>query len=761
MICRVLAHPSIDGWRLCLESNPAPGTPFAERSIRVLPESPQPTARVLPLPPAAESARWAGKPHAALCDATDYEVIDAVYRRILENNPKSGDVALFGDYLTAVLLGPNLDILETSLTPIDLRLVFDDPGLQRLPWEMMYGPQAISSRPNTPLSARSNHRFAINREVPLASTDPQRTEPRADSPLRVLFVAESRIDSVLRPGAEFLGLLRHLRIPQNPQLRGDFVNAQIKLRFLPEADIDRLKQECREFRPSVLHFICHGRSNPGGGPSLIVLRKRADAAGEGGSHAESHPVTADELADLLSEDDPLTRERGWLPPVVVLNACYTATVAERPAGIEDVHLPFAARLVQRGVAVAVGMAGEVADPACQMFTLRFYQALLTGTSVIEAASQARRTVLTAWPAYQESIEWSRPVLFIASGLEGCVQFEPGPAFDLSTAAERFRKDGTTPRMMCDRYDMMVAYDRLVSLTAKPGVDKLLVAFAVEDSDKGLGKTRLLEEFAVRSVIDGFVPCLLRAEGEMPRSLLDFALALADASNQTRKNFDIPPRAETESRLLAFESLLNPPPADQRERTMQRLRRLLKDGEIGPVDSNLVLKAIQDDCARLVTDVEAATRLSHRALILIDEFHRWDAAYPEVLGSITFTGLGDSPNPIPVVLNYLVNSPDGQNIWQKVKSLPPERRPSLRRFESEVEIDMVYRQLLLSQWRRAPKPTPQAGIKIVAFFKELHARTRGVPMAFLDPRVEAFVDGMLFSDYLVDADYETALRDFGV
>jgi hypothetical protein len=32
-------------------------------------------------------------------------------------------------------------------------------------------------------------------------------DPQCESPLKVLFVAESKVDPILRPGAEFLGLL--------------------------------------------------------------------------------------------------------------------------------------------------------------------------------------------------------------------------------------------------------------------------------------------------------------------------------------------------------------------------------------------------------------------------------------------------------------------------------------------------------------------------------------------------------------------------
>src|SRR5207253_2602102 len=125
--------------------------------------------------------------------------------------------------------------------PIDLRLNFDDPDLERLPWEMMYGPpDTAGAGPNTPLSARANRRFAINREVPLAPGE-ARASPNFETPLRVLFVAGTKIDPVLRPGAEFIGLLQRLRIPIDPTFQGDFVGANISLRFLPDGDVEQLK----------------------------------------------------------------------------------------------------------------------------------------------------------------------------------------------------------------------------------------------------------------------------------------------------------------------------------------------------------------------------------------------------------------------------------------------------------------------------------------------------------------------------------------
>ena len=177
MICRIFSFKSHDGWLLRIESDPAPGPVFLERTIKAIAPAGAGQKPPLPLPPASESGSWAGKPHADLCDAVDHQTVDAVYRRILEKS-QSGEVALFGEYLTAVLLGPNLALLEALPPPVDLRLVFDDQSLQRLPWEMMYGPQENpAAGPSAPLSARPDERISINREVPLA-----RERRRARSP---------------------------------------------------------------------------------------------------------------------------------------------------------------------------------------------------------------------------------------------------------------------------------------------------------------------------------------------------------------------------------------------------------------------------------------------------------------------------------------------------------------------------------------------------------------------------------------------------
>ena len=103
--------------------------------------------------------------------------------------------------------------------------------------------------------------------------------------------------------------------------------------------------------------------------------------------------TAARLLELLGV-------RGSLPPVVVVNACHTADPDYDPAvrlEQSSSDLAFAAQLVQGGVPMALGMSGEVAARACQIFTLRFYMALLAGGSVALATAHGRRAALLGSP----------------------------------------------------------------------------------------------------------------------------------------------------------------------------------------------------------------------------------------------------------------------------------------------------------------------------------------------------------------------------
>ena len=73
-------------------------------------------------------------------------------------------------------------------------------------------------------------------------------------PLKVLFVIGRKLDNALRPGAEYLGLLRQMKI----RFKNSDRNRHLNIKVLTEATLDELKESVEEFQPSVVHFISHG-----------------------------------------------------------------------------------------------------------------------------------------------------------------------------------------------------------------------------------------------------------------------------------------------------------------------------------------------------------------------------------------------------------------------------------------------------------------------------------------------------------------------
>lgn len=754
MLCRIEGERTDSTLALTIASDGAPAPPFVARTIALATTG----AGAFPLPPASEQPRWAGTPHEPWC-AGNVAAISASYQRLLDNDPQPGEVALFGRYLAEALLGPNLDLIESHADVIDLRLRLNESSLERLPWELMHGSQG-------PLAARAKLRISIAREVRREGVDPAAPPVAIDLPLplRVLFVVGATIDPVLRPGAELLGLLRHLQIPIDPTF-SQFKNANVHIRYLGDADVDALKHQLATFSPSVVHFICHGERQPGTVETRIVLKQLV--SGAGGPVKQKLTLSSGELFDAFED-------AGVVPPIVVLNACYAGGAAGGPTGSGDGHLPFAADLVQRGVAIAVGMAGEVEDRACQLFARRFYQALVANEAITVATTQARRTVLAAWPDYQQSLEWARPTLFVAQGIDPTVATTKPATLDVIERAGRFRQVGTSPSMLCDRYEVLAAAQELFELADNPGNDQLLVAMRVDADARGLGKTRLLEEIAVRAIFDRFLPVIIRGNVEPPQTLLEFALVLSDAMDETRGNLKLDKVLRTRARLVAFDvfrNAANPatdPDAmsdaqfkDQRYTLRDRLRALPPPG--GNVPAARICDAIAEDCAQLAGDAAARTGTAYRVLILIDELHRYAGAIDPILDNIRFAGFGTEEAPIPVVVNYVDATPEGESIRKKLQYLPIQRRPDLKRFESEDERQLAYRQLILSAFNVAPNPRRDKSVKTLVdkFFADIHVKTGGRPVEFTGLEVQSFIETVKsYSNALVDADYEDVLKQFG-
>ena len=307
--------------------------------------------RQFPLPP---------DPHDEVVPAKD---LHTLYAKVLEREGNDS-VRLFGSHLFAALLGNDWQtIRDKSPAAFELALTWsaDDAALNSLPWEMMFAPDDQGGKFLAALTAPS---VSITRRV--AGTTAQASAILA--PPRVLVVVGTKLsEDVIKPGAEYLGLLREV------QNAGLF----LKTHLLLEATPKKLASVVQWFRPTVVHFICHGVTDAGHG-KLVLLSD--DKPGD------PFLAGAQQLHALLKLH---TAEAGdtW-PQIIVMNACSTATADELRAG-----RPLATELIKLGIPIVVGMSGRVDDQACRLFAKGFYSAMLKGGKIGYAAAEGRRAAI--------------------------------------------------------------------------------------------------------------------------------------------------------------------------------------------------------------------------------------------------------------------------------------------------------------------------------------------------------------------------------
>lgn len=721
-----------------------------------------------PLPPRSEETLWAGKLHAELIDAADLSVLRKLYEETIGGESEGNSIEKFGRYLSAVLLGglwPQVDA-AAGTDPVELDLYFegDDTELHRLPWEIMYGT-------GRPLCADTQRTVAITRFI-----IPQQAGVVARAPalpLKVLFVIGMPLDDNLRPGAEYLGLLRRMNVPLRG-LKGQVESVDLNLRLLLDATIETLKDAVASFRPDVVHFICHGQVVAG--KSSIHLTKLV------GKKKEPDPCDAAHLLDYVRCDD------GALPQIVVLNACRTAdpvtqVVARNSSVGEGAYLSFAAQLVAGGVPVAIGMAGEIADGACRIFTRSFYQALISGESISLAAAQGRRAALLHYSSkisdYLTSIEWARPTLFLAEGVPSSLSVDTEGENEmraLTHAATRYRRTQTSPAILCDRFECWKDYQEFCD-SVRRGATCQVLSFGVDESlcpdGAQFGMTRLLEEMAARAVLDGFVPCFIQGKErgqDPPANMLLFALRLADAIDEARENFKLPKR-RSRAVIEAFALVpgAGPIPADpvDFEKAKGRVIQVLSKYESldqCPTEVKYTTEVIRNIMIEDLRYLRCAVRRKWRGmrvaergpertarpggptrlktrkpalLVMIDDLHLYPPAVSAALlkDFVTQDGLGNRKMKIPMIFTYKYREGNVTEMAHPVKRYLRQNPASfmdsaLKPFQGPHEDMLAYGQYFLSaepplavNWR-ADK---QVLVKLV--FKQMRRAIKGYPSGF--------------------------------
>jgi len=692
-----LRTPGDNGWDVAIVGDD-PAQPCARFRLRRTPNG-----FPLPASPSDGNADWANEPHEELCTDESGKKIQRCYKDIMAAEAVSANVKKFGRYLLSVLSGGRgLAVLPAAATrlgpgqPFAVELAFElgDAELHRIPWELAYGPTGPLAERDVPV--------AFFRTVPGGS----KTNSALELPLRVLFVVGNPQDQRIRPGSECLGLLQRLRMPALAAAgaagAAQSQGAGLQVRVLVEATRTALATEVDDFRPQVVHFICHGLWTATG--SQIKLRQ-AKASGVPGE-MEDDPLDAASLLPLLKG-----RQGATDPPlVVVLNACNTGTPDEPREG----YMAFAAELVAsaNGPLAAIGMAGEVADAACREFTQAAYLAMVAGEPIATATARARRAAMLQYGNFLSDVEWARPVLYMSQGAQ--------PRFEVNTsrqalviAASKYRKTDQR-EVLCDRLDTMSVYQSFQrEALARNGP----VALAFADSGEAgvgqrpkLGKTRLLQEIACRAVFDGFVPCMIEyvadKPDDRPANLLKFALELARVMDDIRDFFDRGKRVESEAFRVAFQLYKLSTDFDSARTSDYRIRQneveiLVQNanaGLIGPknADLTLVREAMEVDLGRLLDDVRTAVPEVRAVLVMIDNLHFLNDLSEKLIEAVNFNGLGSKTAFAPLVLSYLTRGAAGEKIEKAIKGKSALIKSKLLdKFQQPVESRLAYTQYLLS------------------------------------------------------------------
>jgi CHAT domain-containing protein len=264
-----------------------------------------------------------------------------------------------------------------SRTGLRLRLWFDAPELQALPWELLH--DAVHGE-----FLGLSERVLVTRYLPVPLGEPPLT---VAPPLRVLVATASP------HGHPALDVEAEADAVQEA-LAPLATTGQAQVKVLHHAQVTTLRSTLREYNPHVLHFSGHGAVGPDGGALLLE-----DEAGD------ARLVGADDLSMLL---------RARNVRLAVLNACLTARGEPVEAAAfyaqRRALLGVGPALVRAGLGAVVAMQFSLSDASARLFARDFYYTVAFLEPVDLAVSRAREAL--ALGAGTDSRDWATPVLFL-------------------------------------------------------------------------------------------------------------------------------------------------------------------------------------------------------------------------------------------------------------------------------------------------------------------------------------------------------------
>lgn len=234
-----------------------------------------------------------------------------------------------------------------------------------LPWELLYSKER---REFLGLSRKSSIVRSLDVPRPLA----KHTKPR---PLNILVAISSpRGFPSIDYEAECHAITEAIKGTSSP-----------KIEVIKGANLTNLRNTLLKGTFSILHIICHSQLSPAKNRTELLLEENRYTA----------PASGTMLARVLADCGE--------PPVVVLNACNTASCRTLN--------PFAgvtAELLVGGIPSVIAMQFPVRDIVSIQFSSAFYRSLSNGDSLDAAITEGRHGIYSLEP---DSVEWASPVLF--------------------------------------------------------------------------------------------------------------------------------------------------------------------------------------------------------------------------------------------------------------------------------------------------------------------------------------------------------------
>jgi hypothetical protein len=440
-------------------------------------------------------------------------------------------------------------------------------------------------------------------------------------PLRYLFALGTELGDTVRAGAECLGLLRQ-------------VGPAVRERIVQRQSPDRLAVEIAAFDPHVVHVICHGRDSGRGGVELEMWNDDESAA---------EYVGAGDLVDRLIRTRGAERRA---PTVVILSACSSGQRLDAGASTD-----MATELVRRGVPVVVGMAAEIRDLACRLFTRRLGGAVVDRTPLLAAAVAGRSAALRSTQLPADAFDWGLIQVVLGDdvdsslGVGACL---PDSDEDkvlrwLTSAALPIDLDPTRRAVppLCGATEVLDGFTRLVSPGEphRPNSYAALLLHA-QPPRAGLkvGKRRAFAEVAAAAIRAGHLPVTVmpsKSGQGYPTKPSQVVRRLEEAFVTTRARLKLDPRAH------ALKTVADPP-------------------------SGIELRqAIEADARALATDAKAKhdfiARAQGEVIVMLHDVHHYAEGATtalELLGA-TGGGLGER---VRVVISWAKMMP-GDPPWR--------------------------------------------------------------------------------------------------